>query len=207
MTRTFVAIELGDQARAHLDREIARLRRVLPSVRWGVPDSMHLTLAFLGELDDERLAAVEEAAKETAHTVQPFSLRVTGLGAFGPTYAPRVIWAGLAGDLPRLSQLQQALAAALAVRGFARDERPFSPHLTLARVRERLPIAEVGRLRSLIDDSPHLRDPAPDATIPVDHISVMKSELSRPAARYTCLRAVPLGMIRDTPPPAAPGSS
>ncbi|HEX9056980.1 MAG TPA: RNA 2',3'-cyclic phosphodiesterase [Ktedonobacterales bacterium] len=207
MTRTFVAIELGDQARAHLDREIARLRRVLPSVRWGVPDSMHLTLAFLGELDDERLAAVEEATEDAAHAIRPFSLRVTGLGAFGPTYAPRVIWAGLAGDLPRLSQLQQALAAALAVRGFARDERPFSPHLTLARVRERLPIAEVGRLRSLIDDSPHLRDPAPDATIPVDHISVMKSELSRPAARYTCLRAVPLGMIRDTPPPAAPGSS
>jgi RNA 2',3'-cyclic 3'-phosphodiesterase len=191
MTRTFIAVDLGDEARAHLQREVARLGRALPGVRWVDPAKLHLTLAFLGELDDERLAAAEAAALEAARAVKPFTLEVAGLGIFGPSHAPRVIWAGVGGNVRRLAQLHDALAAALAARGFVREERPFSPHLTLARLGAPLSGPEASRLASLLDPPGQRRDAG--APIAVEHLSVMKSELRRPAAVYTCLRAIPLG--------------
>jgi RNA 2',3'-cyclic 3'-phosphodiesterase len=197
MTRTFVAVDLGAEARAYLAREIARLSRALPSVRWTNPESLHLTLAFLGELDDERLALVEAAAREAARAVKPFALRVAGLGTFGRPHAPSVVWAGVSGNVRRLIALHEALAAGLEARGFPREARPFSPHLTLARLRAPLTAPELGRLTSLL--GPAAKDSPPaEAPIAVDHIDVMKSELLRPAARYTCLRSVALDGGHDT---------
>jgi 2'-5' RNA ligase len=192
LIRTFVAVDLGDEARAHLTREIARLGRALPGVRWSDPANLHLTLAFLGELDDERLAAVGAAAEAAALAVKPFTLEVAGLGSFGPAQAPRVIWAGLGGNLQRLGQLYEALDAALEAHGFSREARPFAPHLTLARLKAPPTAGEAQRLASLLRDggTGSRRTGAP---IPVDHISVMKSELLRPAARYTTLHAIRLG--------------
>lgn len=197
MTRTFIAIELGETARVYLIREITRLARELPTLHWADPAGMHLTLAFLGELDSARLAEAQAAAEEAAPVVMPFALHIAGLGSFGPLAAPRVIWAGVAGDLPALARLHAALAAALERRGFALDTRPFAPHLTLARVRAPLPPAAVARLGELVRASQHATgrraQGAGIPAIPVDRLSVMKSELVRPTARYTCLVAVPLG--------------
>jgi RNA 2',3'-cyclic 3'-phosphodiesterase len=196
MTRTFVAVELGDEARAHLAREIARLDRALPSVRWADPANLHLTLVFLGELDDERLASVHEAVQDVAPNVKPFTLAVAGLGTFGSLDAPRVVWAGLGGNLRRLTELHDALAAALEARGFTRESRPFSPHLTLARLKAPLSAGDAHRLASLVRDG-STSERTPGAPFPVDHINIMKSELLRPAARYTSLRAVRLGMAAE----------
>lgn len=195
MTRTFVAIEIGDDAQAYLEREIARLRRALPDVRWIDPQSAHLTLAFLGELDDERLSAAHDAAEEAARNGKPFTLVVSGLGTFGPPRAPRVIWTGLTGGLRRLSEVQAGLAQALAARGFDPQEHPFSPHLTLARLKTALGAAELGWLMREVQS--HAAKKGSGALIPVDHICVMKSELARTGARYTCLQAVRLGAEGD----------
>jgi 2'-5' RNA ligase len=194
MTRTFVAVELEDPARAYLAREIGRLGRALPRVRWVDPAGIHLTLAFLGELDDARLAAVEAAAEIAARAAHPFTLEVAGLGTFGPPTAPTVVWAGVGGNLPRLGALRETLTVALEVRGFARDARPFSPHLTLARLRDPLAPDDAARLRQLVAAA-GVRAPVltPDALIPVDQISIMQSEQLRPLSRYTRLRAVGLG--------------
>lgn len=212
MTRTFVAVELGDDARAALACTLARLARALPGVRWVDAPRVHLTLAFLGELDDERLDAVGAAAEEAAGLARPFTLRIAGLGMFGTPVAPQVVWAGVGGDLPRLLRLQAGLADALETRGFARETRPFAPHLTLARLRDPLGAEALGRLRRIIEDArergARSRGPAEDmldARVPVDHLSVMKSELLRPAARYTCLRAIALG-TRGEPGGDAEGS-
>jgi 2'-5' RNA ligase len=192
-----VAVELGDEARTQLASALARLARALPDVRWVDPASVHLTLAFLGELDDERLAAVGTATEEAARSSRSFTLRIVGIGTFGPTSAPRVVWTGVEGDLPRLSRVRAALADALAARGFPRETRPFAPHLTLARPRDPLNAGAVARLRSMVQEyDPRSRGVSADrldAQLLVDHLSVMKSELRRPAARYTCLRAIPLG--------------
>ncbi|HEY7835359.1 MAG TPA: RNA 2',3'-cyclic phosphodiesterase [Ktedonobacterales bacterium] len=196
MTRTFIAIELNEAARRQLARTVARLRGALPAAHWADPAGLHLTLAFLGELDDARLAEAMTAAASAAPTVAPFALALAGLGRFGPPAAPRVVWAGVAGDLAALARLHQALAAALAARAFTLDPRPFTPHLTLARLRTPPSPEATARLEAVLRASQHpapARDPSAAVAISVDHLSVMRSELLHPAARYTCLRAVPLG--------------
>jgi 2'-5' RNA ligase len=190
LTRTFVAIELGEAACAYLRGEIERLRRAAPAARWVDPAGLHLTLAFLGEMDDARLAEVAPAVAEAAAGAEPFTLTIGGLGTFGAPRAPRVVWAGVGGALRPLGELHQRLRAALVRRGFAVEARPYTPHLTLARVAAPLPLEQLDRLAELLADATRWPTRAP--AVAVDSISVMKSELARPAARYTRLAAVPL---------------
>jgi 2'-5' RNA ligase len=201
VTRTFVAIELGEPAHAWLRAEIERLRRAIPAARWVDPAGLHLTLAFLGELDDARLAEVAPAAVEAAVGLAPFTLAVGALGTFGTPQAPRVIWAGVGGALRPLGELQRRLAAALARRGFALDARPYSPHLTLARIATSLPPEQLDRLAALLADA--ARQPTRAPSIAVASISVMRSELARPVARYIRLAAVALAPGNAESPPHA----
>lgn len=186
MTRTFLALELPNKVKDALQRQIQRLARAIPEVRWVDAASLHLTLAFLGGLDDARLEAAIQSAAAVASAQTSLSLRLAGLGTFGPAHAPRVVWVGLAGEMRRLLELQAALADELAARGFAREERPFAPHLTLARIKKPLSDAALAALARV------LTEPVARATWHADAISVMKSELVRPTARYTELARWPL---------------
>lgn len=188
MTRTFLALELPDAVRHALRRKIDHLGRAMPEVRWVDPAGLHLTLAFLGELDDERLDAATQAAADVAGAHAPFTLRLGGVGTFGSARSPRVIWVDVAGERARLLQLQAALADDLEGRGFPREERPFSPHLTLARIKK--PVSD-DALTALARVQ---REPATRLTWQIEAISVMKSELARPAARYTALSRWPLAL-------------
>ena len=188
MTRTFLAVALSDEAREALRREITSLANALPSVRWVNVASLHLTLTFLGDLDDERLAAAHEATQAAAQQGAPFALALDRLGTFGPPHAPRVIWAGVGGDVAALRHAQRILASELDQRGFSSQEHPFSPHLTLARVKERLPAPELIALQQRANTPL-----AHTASWTVTTLDVMKSELVRPAARYTTLASYPLG--------------
>jgi 2'-5' RNA ligase len=188
MTRTFIAVELPDDVRAFLTRQIAHLGRAVPGVRWVDPASLHLTLAFLGELDDEALAAAMTATEEAAVADAPFTLRTGKLGTFGPAFAPRVIWLGVEGETKRLLAVQEDLVQRLEAADFPREERLFSPHLTLARLKAPLAPEALARLQTL------LREPQRGhVTWHVDALSVMKSELRRSGAQYTRLQAYALG--------------
>jgi 2'-5' RNA ligase len=187
-TRTFIAIELGDAARAALARTIAALARELPGVRFVEPASLHLTLAFLGDLDDAQLEQATQATAAATQVSAPFALTVAGLGSFGPPHAPRVIWAGIGGNLRALTETQRALADELAARGFAREERPFAPHLTLARLNRPLDADAQRRLAQ------RLAAPAPTgAPIAARELSVMKSTSLPAGAVYSRLGAFSLG--------------
>lgn len=196
MTRTFIAVELNDEARSYLHQQIQGLARLLPRVHWVDPETLHLTLAFLGELDEAQLAQAMQATIETAQTATAFAVRVGSLGIFGPAHNPRVIWIGLAGRVQALLDLQARLAGQLAQVGFPPEERTYSPHLTLARIKTPLGRQELVPLhrrlalaaRSAAADKHH--PPPPD--IPVTHLSVMKSELTPAGSRYTCLQIIPL---------------
>jgi RNA 2',3'-cyclic 3'-phosphodiesterase len=197
MTRTFLAIELNDAARGYLHQQVQQLARALPRVHWVDPVTLHLTLAFLGELEDAQLEQATRVAVEIAEASQPFTARIGALGQFGPAQQPRVIWIGLAGNLQPLLDLQARLARRLVQDGFPPEERAYAPHLTLARIKTPLNAEELAALRRLISASapassrgrqpPQASDLAPPE-IPVAHLSVMKSELTRAGARYTCLR-------------------
>jgi RNA 2',3'-cyclic 3'-phosphodiesterase len=191
MTRTFIALELNEALQRFLGEIISSASRELPDLRWVDPAGIHLTLAFLGELTDEQLAEAIDASDETAQNATPFEYRLKGLGIFGSPHQPRVIWMGIE-DLPSgkikgspLQQLHRVLTKKLEQRGFQVEKRPYSPHLTLARIKQPLSPDEQQRLQRL------LHSKQAGATSPiysVNRLCVMKSELSRTGAKYTCLR-------------------
>ena len=192
MTRTFIALELPASLQRFLGTVIHQAAEELPALRWVDPAGIHLTLAFLGELDDQRLEAAIDAAQEAAQQAVPFEYRLKGLGLFGSSLQPRVIWMGIE-DQPSgqvqgspLQRLHRVLAKELEQRGFELEKRPFSPHLTLARIKQPLSAYEQQSLQRLL----HSKQAGASSSLQhVGHLSVMKSELSRAGAKYTCLRA------------------
>lgn len=186
MMRTFIAIELDETVRAALIRLEARLAQAAPSLRWTDAAKLHLTLAFLGELDDEQVRAATAAAQSAATHTQAFRVALAEPGYFGSRRSPRVIWAGVGGDTRSLLAAQARLADELAARGFPREERPFAPHLTLARVQRPLAPEEMERLLAAMDQTAS-GGAADRAAMTASGMTVMKSDLSREGARYTPL--------------------
>jgi len=135
--RCFVAIDLSPEVRAAIVRAQAGLRAGAPhaDVRWLDPGGMHLTLAFLGEVREEQVAAVESALAAAMTPRPPLGLVASGLGGFPSARRPRVVWAGIVGEGEALGRTAAAVASALVPLGFRAEERPFRGHVTLARVR------------------------------------------------------------------------
>ncbi|HEX9068827.1 MAG TPA: RNA 2',3'-cyclic phosphodiesterase [Ktedonobacterales bacterium] len=183
MPRIFVAIDPGPDARAELSRLLDDLRHAIPTVRWATAEQLHLTLAFLGEIAEASLAAVHGITQAVASAHTPFRLALGAAGAFGPERAPRVAWLGVTGDLPALHALRADLAARLATAGHTLDARPFSPHLTLARLGGAEGPQAVGALLS------HQVGAAPWM---VGALRVMQSETRPTGAVYTGLGDYPL---------------
>ena len=191
MTRTFIALELNEALQRFLGEIISQISQELPDLRWVDPTGIHLTLAFLGELSDDQLAAAIGASEEAAQKAIPFEYRLKGLGIFSSPRQPRVIWMGVE-DLPSgkvqgspLQQVHHVLSRELELRGFEIEKRPFSPHLTLARIKQPLSPDEQQRLQRLL----HSRlAGSSSAVYQVNNLCVMKSELSRAGAKYTCLK-------------------
>ena len=200
MTRTFIALELDESLQAYLGRIIHRMAQELPDLRWVDPAGIHLTLAFLGELSDEQLVEAMQAAELAARKVPPFGYRLSHPGVFGSPRQPRVIWIGIDEPTGKLLQLHQALNRELEQRGFEVDKRPFSPHLTLSRIKAPLKPDEQQRLQRLIAARNVISS---SSTYHVHHLSVMKSELSRTGAKYTCLRDFALGGSSEGGQPSA----
>jgi 2'-5' RNA ligase len=129
MPRLFVAIDLPDEVK----KEIAGISGNLPGARW-VPDpQLHLTLRFIGDVDTGAFQAVKTAL--VLVSCLPFTLRLRGVGHFPPGKQPRVLWVGMEESRP-LQELQRRVEAALTAVGIAPDERRFSPHITIARLKE-----------------------------------------------------------------------
>ncbi|WP_298432168.1 RNA 2',3'-cyclic phosphodiesterase [Geobacter sp.] len=127
--RLFVAIDLPDEVK----QSVAALCRGVPGVRWLPPEQLHLTLRFIGEADDAVVGAIRRGL--AAITAPPFPLSLQGVGCFPSPRRPRVLWVGLDGSEP-LKRLHRGVEATVVAAGLPAEERPFSPHITLARLRE-----------------------------------------------------------------------
>ncbi len=191
MTRTFIALEQDAEQQRFLSTIIRQGEQLLPDLRWVDQAGIHLTLAFLGTLTDAQLVLAEMATVEAAESAQPFAYRLSGLGTFGPPRQPRVLWMGVSEPSGVLHTVHQALAGTLEERGFVTEKRPFSPHLTLARIKAPLLPDQVQILQRLLA---HQQNISPQYH--VRHLAVMKSELARTGAQYTCLRTAPLRPAR-----------
>ena len=154
--RVFVALDLPVQAKKILEQTIQALDNLLPSgVRWVDPKGIHLTLKFLGDVDAERvnglLVAMEAAANGFEYP--SLSLGLSGLGVFPNTRDARILWAGVSGNLAALERLQALVDGALFEIGYAWERRPFRPHLTLGRVRDRVARPERMKIGKVMEDS------------------------------------------------------
>lgn len=186
--RCFIAIKIPrlDPLRRVL-KELAAMGRALKTVD---PDNLHVTLKFLGNTDLNLVPDVRALLERAAEARGSCVLTVTGLGAFPHAQRPNVVWAGLEGA-QTLAALAADLETGLERHGFARESRPFVPHLTLARVKARPP--EI--LQDLL--SRHAKTRFGTATI--DHVELIRSEPGPDGSRYTLLATSPLG------PPSSSG--
>src|SRR5436305_11815420 len=135
LTRTFIALEMNNVQQGQLAELIRQLALLMPGLRWVDPAGIHLTLAFLGELDDQQLAEATQAAELSTRLIPSFEYRLSHPGIFGSPRQPRVIWIGVEEPSGNLQLLHHQLNLELAQRGFEIDTRPFAPHLTLARIK------------------------------------------------------------------------
>ena len=134
--RSFVAVSISEGARRQIADLLAGLRRESgPVVRWVRPELMHLTLAFLGEVSQDFLESAKGRLAEVAGRQEAFTMRLKGLGAFpGPSRA-RVAWIGTDQGRDEVCALQRDVVKALCPVGYEPERRPFSPHLTIGRLR------------------------------------------------------------------------
>jgi 2'-5' RNA ligase len=179
--RLFIAIELPDD----LKRELGRLRVDIPGARWVPVDQIHLTLAFLGEVEE---AAVERLTGELAQVQVPeFKLCFSGSGCFPDRRRPRVLWIGLEPH-PRLQHLAAGVREAVLACGIPQEERPFSPHITLARLKP----SPRGEFEAFLDQHKKLRLPA----LQVRQFTLFQSRLTPQGAEHTPVRNFPLAALR-----------
>ncbi|MFQ5922132.1 MAG: RNA 2',3'-cyclic phosphodiesterase [Anaerolineales bacterium] len=188
--RTFVAIEIPEPLGANLDRSVEALRSGLADdlVRWIRPGSMHLTLKFLGEIEQQQVFAVQKILDEVAEGSSRFVLEIKGFGCFPNRKRPRVLWVGFepAGD--DLLQLQTVLANRLEKIGFEGERRDYHPHLTIGRVRKGLSGAETQVISGWAQDA----QIGTVGKFEVESISLMRSVLKPSGAEHTRLHAAGL---------------
>jgi 2'-5' RNA ligase len=197
--RLFVAGELPGAVKAALAEAQRRLGREggaspmrdARPVKWTHPEGMHLTLRFLGETDSARVTELSLALREAVAGFSPIRLSLAGLGVFPPGGAVRVVWAGLGGEVDRLTALAAAVEEAVAARGWAREARPFHPHATLARIEDRRAGAAI---RGLLEEGggARLLEPPMPNVFPLAHVVLFESRLGSGGARYRALDLFPL---------------
>jgi 2'-5' RNA ligase len=154
--RAFVAVALDDAAGREMAGIIDLLRRTGADVKWVVPENLHLTLKFLGEMPPDTVADVTSALARSlagpAHAVAPFSFSLAGVGAFPSLSSPRVVWAGVGEGRQELTAVAARVEEVLAPLGFPPEGRPFSAHLTLGRCRSKRNLDELRKAMDKLHD-------------------------------------------------------
>jgi RNA 2',3'-cyclic 3'-phosphodiesterase len=179
--RVFVAIELGASVRRKLLDHIDRLRDSVPEARasWARPESLHLTLKFLGDIPVTKVGQLSVAASIAASKVDPFEFSVEGCGAFPTKGQPRVLWIGIGDPAGQLTLLHRALEEECEKAGFAREQRPFHPHLTIARLRHPRSARQLA--------AQHTELGFESERAGASEFAVVRSELRSEGSRYTVI--------------------
>ena len=189
MARLFVAAKIAPDVIEKLCRAEAGLEKSLGDIRWVRRENLHLTLKFLGEVADERIADIGEALERALAPLSRVAVSTRGLGVFPDIRRPKALWAGL--DAAPLAPLARAVEDALAALGFAREKREFKPHLTLGRWR-----AFAGRADALRGEIEQWRG-RDFGVSEIKEAVLFQSALKPDGAVYTALRVFPLGARPD----------
>ena len=186
--RSFIAVEIPLEVRKPLTHLQQGLKAGARQVKWVEPENLHLTLQFLGNIDAIKVGDITAAIEKAAAGTRPFRIEVGGLGAFPDIRRVSVIWVGLAGELEKLVILQKNIGAQLTPLGFPPETRPFTPHLTIGRVRDFARPEERASIGQMITRT----DYNVKYKIDVAAVSLMKSQLTREGPIYRKLAAITL---------------
>lgn len=181
--RSFIAIEITKEAKQAIGELQRELRRVDPAITWTRPENVHLTLKFLGEIDERLVPAIIENCSGEAGKIRPFRLELSYPGVFPNLRHPRVLWVGLKGDLEPLSQLQAAIDEAMGKLGFKRENGVFRPHLTIGRVRGGRNLRDMLARMEMYD--------LPPVSFEIRDLVLYQSELSPNGSKYTEISRMP----------------
>jgi 2'-5' RNA ligase len=183
--RAFIAVEIAPEIIQRITAAIDRLRPDIRGIRWVAPANIHLTLKFLGDIDESQIEAIGDALSESLRPFPRCTINAKGLGVFPSVKRPRVLWVGLHGN--QLISLAANVASALAPLGFMLEEQSFTPHLTIGRWRQ-----TDGADRSLEQALSKWRD-FEFGPSPVDEVILFQSVLKPTGAIYTRLNVFALG--------------
>jgi 2'-5' RNA ligase len=184
MIRSFIAVDIPGSVRDKLDDLLSKLKRSQADVKWAKSKSIHITLKFLGNVEEARLPKIEEIMGRVAENIEPFTVSIEGTGVFPNDRRPHVLWVGVRKGSEKLTRLAEDLDSCLSVLGFEREKRSYSPHLTLGRVRSPKRIdAVIDMMRSTTFQAGDFINEA---------ILLMKSDLRPDGAVYTVLEKIKL---------------
>ncbi len=181
--RSFLAFELPLEIRNVLDRVSEENRSSLGGIRWVRVGNIHLTVIFMGNVNEDRLESLGWDVMEVCRGYGPFRVRLNGTGYFGRRSSPRVIWAGLEGDTARMSRFRDELQARLVPFGIREEDRPFRPHLTLGRFKKGERVDS--RVEAMLAENDNLTSPWSS----LDELALFRSDLKPGGAVYTKLNA------------------
>jgi len=189
LLRAFIAIDIPSEIKKAIAAQTASLQAQSGrAVRWVAIENFHLTLKFLGEVSPANIDLFSQALQLECSQAAPFEITVSALGCFPTAHRPRVIWIGL--QVPaELNKLQQIIEAAAARLGFAPEDKPFSPHLTIGRVREQASSNDL----KLLDASIKATSIGTLGTFTAREVVLFKSDLQPAGPVYSHLFGAKLG--------------
>lgn len=184
--RCFIALEFSATTRQQLGNLSQQLSSKIPArtVNWVKPELIHLTIKFLGDTPENKISNLASALDAVARNSQAFQTVTSELGCFPSPKRPRVIWIGFQPEtVAHLKKLSEQIEATIAPLGFPTEERPFSPHLTLGRIRKDASPAQAAKA----GESVRAFDSPPTLTDSITSIVLMQSDLQRSGPIYTAL--------------------
>jgi len=178
--RCFIAIEIPVEIKEAISEAISPLKKLgQDSIRWVKTENMHLTLKFLGNTPEDRIRSIEAALSRATEVINPIKGEIKGAGAFPNLRRPSVFWVGLEYP-PALMELKKRIESELVALGFEPDDRPFSPHLTVGRVKRgaRLPKRRICATIEGLEAKSF-------GTLAIKNVALMKSDLRPGGPVYT----------------------
>ena len=187
--RTFIALDFPLSILDPIEQQTKRLRQTLGNevIRWVLTHNMHLTLKFLGNVPVSHLEFLKQMLAQATDSITQFDLQIGGIGSFPNSNRPRVLWVGIHAPAA-LSNLQKAIEEGAKRLGYEKEERPFSPHLTLGRVRQGLDGKDLQKISNALSSI----QLGKIGIARVDSVHIYKSDLNSEGSVYTKLFSTPL---------------
>jgi len=183
--RTFISIEIPEEIKNNIEKLINELKLILTPIKWVDKKNLHITLKFLGWVEDEKMEPIEKCITECAKGFKPFTLSFAGMGAFPDLKHARVIWIGTKDGSGNAKEMADCIERKASKKGFREEEREFSSHLTIGRIKEKIDAGAVSKFVSEHENSEF-------GSFNVEYVSIMKSTLRRTGPIYEEVKRIKL---------------